>query len=140
MGNFCNGQFNGYISWLNNIGRIFGAKYPITILYDNLVYEVKENFERYFRVEKYSEKYNYTCDRLLVTYSTFYYPKNITYLDESYMFIHGNTSDYPDARTFKDDIYTKYFGVSKISADKSVAYYPTEEMDYIIRNCQYVAD
>ena len=34
-------------------------------------------------------------------------------LEENYMFIHGNMSDYPNARHYKDDIYTKYLGVSR---------------------------
>ncbi len=132
VGNFCNGQFNGYISWLNNLGRIFGEKYQITILYDNLNEPVKESFKKYFHVEQYSSYYNYICNRLLVTYSTYYYPKNIVCTDENFMFIHGNTADYKNARDFKDDIYTKYFGVSKIAADKAKGYYPTKEIDYVI--------
>lgn len=132
VGNFCSGQFNGYISWLNNLGRIFGDKYQITILYDNLNEPVKNSFEKYFHVEKYSNYYNYICNRLLVTYSTYYYPKNIICTDSNYMFIHGNTADYKNARSFKDDIYSKYLGVSKIAADKAQGYYPTNDIDYVI--------
>lgn len=128
----CNGTFNGYISWLRNIGKAFGKKYEITILYDELRQNLYEELCTYFKCIKVDSKINYICSRLLVTYSTYFYPKNIICLDKNYMFIHGNTSDYPNSRHFMNDIYTEYIGVSKIAAKKAKGYYPTDKINYIL--------
>ena len=136
LGTFVNGQFNGYITWLNNLGRCFGKEYEITILYDKIYGPTKEKFERYFEVIERKENVNYICNRLLVTYSTYYYPKNILPTEENYLFIHGNMSDYPHSRKYKYDNYTKYIGVSEISAKKAKGYYPTEQIDYILNPIQ----
>lgn len=132
LGSFCNGQFNGYITWLNNLGRCFGQDYEITILYDKIYGPTKDAFERYFEVLERKENTNYICDRLSVTYSTYYYPKNILTLESNYMFIHGNMSDYPNSRKYKYDNYTKYIGVSEVSARKAKGYFPTEHFDHIL--------
>ena len=132
MGGGCNGIFNGYISWLRNIGKCFKDKFNMTIIYDNMPPATLNDFNKYFTCIKYDRKVNYTCDRLFVTYTTYYYPKNIFYLDESYLFIHGNMSDYPNSRRFYDDIYTKYIGVSKTSAEKAVGYFPTDKFEYVV--------
>ena len=114
------------------LGRCFGKDYDITILYDTIYEPTKEKFERYFEVIERKEDVNYICDRLLVTYSTYYYPKNILTMDENYMFIHGNMSDYEHSRRYKYDNYTKYIGVSEISAKKAEGYFPTKEIDHIL--------
>ena len=132
VGNGCNGVFNGYISWINNIGRCFGNKYDITILYDQIPKVTLNIFSKYFKCVKYDSEIDYLCNRLLLTYSTYYYPKNIFTLDENYVFIHGNMSDYPKTRRFHDDIYTKYIAVSEISAKKAEGYLPTDKIDYIL--------
>lgn len=132
VGGGCNGIFNGYISWINNIGRCFSDKYEITILYDEIPDVTLKIFSKYFKCVKYNHEIDYLCDRLLLTYSTYYYHKNIFTLDENYMFIHGNMSDYPNARKFYDDIYTKYIGVSKISAKKAEGYFPTDDIEAIL--------
>ena len=132
VGDYCNGQFNGYITWLNQIGKCFGEEFPITILYDNIYEPTKKTFQKYFKVIQQEEDKNYVCNRLLVTYSTYYYPKNIIVLDENYVFIHGNMADYENARKYYYDNYTKYIAVSKIAADKAVGYFPTEHIDYIL--------
>ena len=132
MGKFCNGLFNGYITWLNNLGKIFGKEYEITILYDAIVESTKKKFQEHFKVLKRENDKLYVCNRLLVTYSTYYYPKNIIFTEENYLFIHGNMSDYPHSRKFVDNIYTKYIGVSKISAEKAKGYFPTNHFDYIL--------
>lgn len=131
VGGGCNGVFNGYISWINNIGRCFGNKYEVTILYDQMPDVTVNIFSKYFKCIKYDSKIDYLCERLLLTYSTYYYQKNIFTLDENYMFIHGNMSDYPNARKFYDDIYTKYIGVSKISSKKAEGYFPTDKFETI---------
>ena len=132
LGSFCNGQFNGYITWLKNIGRCFGKDYPLTILYDKIYEPTKKAFEKYFEVIERKENVNYICDRLLVTYSTYYYAKNILTKEENYLFIHGIMSDYEHSRRYKYDNYTKYIGVSEISAKKAKGYYPTEQFDHIL--------
>lgn len=133
VGKGCNGVFNGYISWIKNIGRCFASKFDITILYEYNMYEpTLENFSKRFKCIKRENNINYVCDRLLVTYSTYFYPKNINYLDENYMFIHGNMSDYPNSRRFFDDVYTKYIAVSKTSALKAKGYFPTDNIEYIL--------
>lgn len=136
VGNYCNGQFNGYITWLNNLGRCFSNDYQITILYDEIYEPTKKKFEKYFETMKREENKNYIFDRLLVTYSTYYYPKNILVMDENYMFIHGNMCDYPCSRKYKYDNYTKYIGVSKASAKKAEGYFPTNHFEYILNPIQ----
>lgn len=128
----CKGTFNGYISWLKNIGRCFDNKFKITFLYDEIHPETLKAFSKYFRCIKRDPGINYTCDRLLTTYSDYYYPKNIFPLDESYLFIHGNMCDYKNTRVFYEDIYTKYIAVSKIAAIKAKGYFPTDHIDYVI--------
>ena len=132
IGTGCNGTFNGYISWLKNIGRCFDNKYKITFLYDEANSQTLKAFSKFFRCVKRNPGINYTCDRLLTTYSDYYYPKNIFALDENYLFIHGNMCDYPNTRVFTEDIYTKYIGVSKISAVKAKGYFPTDNIDYVL--------
>lgn len=132
VGDGCAGIFNGYVSWVKNIGRCFANKYDITILYDTMEENVHQYFAKFFRCIKRDENTNYCCDRLLVTYSTYYYPKNIVTLEENYMFIHGNMADYENTRVFHDNIYTHYVAVSKISAEKAKGYFPTDNIEYII--------
>ena len=132
LGSYCNGQFNGYITWLNNLGRCFGSDYKLTILYDKIYEPTKKAFERYFDVIERRDDTNYLCDRLLVTYSTYYYDKNIITMGENYMLIHGNMSDYPHSRKYQYDNYTKYIGVSEISAKKAIGYFPTDNISHIL--------
>ena len=131
VGDGCNGLFNGYISWINNLGRVFGNKYEITVLYDHINSKTKAVFEKYCKCVRREEYINYVCDALLVTYSSYYIPKNIFTLSESNMFIHGNMCDYPHTRKFYDDIYTNYIAVSKIAAKKAVGYFPTKKITSI---------
>jgi glycosyltransferase involved in cell wall biosynthesis len=132
MGDGCNGAFNGYISWLNNIGRCFGNKYELTILYDNMPDKTRRLLSKYFSVIKRERTKNYTTDVLLVTYATYFYPKNIFALESNHMFIHGNMSDYEHAARYTDDIYTDYIAVSKIAAKKAKGYFPSKEIKSII--------
>ena len=44
VGDGCAGIFNGYVSWVRNIGRCFGKKYEITLLYDFLTPEMAKSF------------------------------------------------------------------------------------------------
>ena len=132
IGDGCAGLFNGYVSWVKNIGRCFGDKYDITFLYDQADPAVIKYFSKYFRCLKRREDTNYCCNRLLVTYSTYFYPKNIVTLEENYMFIHGNMADYPNSRVFHDNIYSHYVAVSKTAAKKAEGYFPTDNIEYII--------
>ena len=132
VGNGCAGIFNGYVSWVTNIGRLFSKKYDVTILYDQIDSSVLKNISKFFKCIKRKNDTNYYCDSLLVTYSTYYYPKNIVTLDESYMFIHGNMSDYPNSRVFHDNIYTHYIAVSKTAAKKAKGYFPTKNIEYVL--------
>ena len=47
----------------------------MTILYDKIIDVTKNRMERYFEVIERKEDCNYICDRLFVTYSTYFYPK-----------------------------------------------------------------
>ena len=67
-----------------------------------------DDFSKRFTCVKIDPKTNYLCDRLLVTYSTYFYPRNIICIDKNYLFIHGNPSDYKNSRHYKDDIYSEY--------------------------------
>ena len=131
IGNGCNGLFNGYISWINNIGRCFD-NYDLVFLYDEINTKTLNNFLNYYKCIKRINNVNYVCDRLLTTYSDYYYPKNIFTLESNYLFIHGNMSDYENVRRYYDDIYTKYVAVSKIAAKKAKGYFPTKKIDYVI--------
>ena len=73
----CAGVFNGYVSWLKNIGRCFGKKYEITIIYESMHEKVLKSLSKYCKCIKRNNSINYYCDSLSVTYSTYYYPKNI---------------------------------------------------------------
>lgn len=129
----CDGTFNGYISWVRNIGKCFGDKYDITFLYDSLNDKMIKSFNKY-NIKCVARSYdtNYMCDRLLVSYSDYFYPKNIFALEQNCMFIHGNMSDYENSMHYKDDIYSRYIGVSKVTAKKAEGYFPTNHIEDII--------
>ena len=131
MGLGCNGCFNGYISWLKNIGRCFSDKYDITILYQEMPKKTYDDLSKYFRCIKVNRNINYVCERFATTYSDFFYPKNMFVTDQSYMFIHGNMSDYENVRKFYDDIYDHYVAVSKIAQKKAKGYFPTDNIECI---------
>ena len=128
----CNGIFNGYITWIKNIGSCYHEKYNIVILYDEIVEETKNIFEKYFPCWKRETDTNYLCDRLLVTYTSYFYPQNVISLEESYLFIHGNMSDYENVISYHDDIYSHYVAVSKITAEKAKGYFPTDNIEYVL--------
>ncbi len=131
VGDFCRGTFNGYVSWLKNIGKCFASKYDITILYsDNMLEKTLNIFKKYFTCVQLDNNINYTCDRLLVTHSTFYYPYNIYHLEANYLFIHCIMSEYKTPR-YPDDIYSQYIAVSKVSAEHAKSAYGASKIDYI---------
>ncbi len=132
MGDGCNGAFNGYISWLNNIGRCFGKKYEMTILFDNMPDKTRKMLSKYFSLIKRERRKNYVTNVLLVTYATYFYPKNIFPIEANYMFIHGNMSDYENAARYSDDIYTDYIAVSQVAAKKAKGYFPSKNIKSII--------
>ncbi|MEE3343451.1 MAG: glycosyltransferase [Bacilli bacterium] len=132
IGNGCNCKFNGYVSWINNIGRCFGDKYEIIVLYDKIHPGTFARFSKNLKCINRKTDTNYICDRLLVTYSNYYYPKNVIPLENNYMFIHGNMDDYKNAVIFSEDIYTNYVAVSKTAGQKARGYYPTKRIDYVL--------
>ena len=128
----CNGIFNGYISWIKGLGKCYKDKYEVVILYDEINEYTKKTFEKYFKCIKRETNTIYICDRLLVTYSSYFYPKNIVNLDKNYLFIHGNMSDYENVIKYYDDIYTNYVAVSKTAAYKAKGYFPTDNIEYVL--------
>lgn len=134
--NCCNGLFNGYITWLIEIGKAF-PEFDITILYTQLPDITKKRLSKYYNCVQYNPSKNYTCDRLITTYSTYYYPTNIYCLEESSIFIHGNMSDFTDARVFTEDLYDRYIAVSKTSKRKAFGYFPTNNIEYIYNPYTY---
>ena len=132
VGTGCNGMFNGYISWIKQLGKCYKDKFDIVVLYDEITSITKESFEKYFKCIKRERDTIYLCDRLLTTYSDYFYPKNIVNLDKNYLFIHGNMSDYDNAMRYHDDIYTNYVAVSKTARDKAMGYYPTDNIEYAL--------
>ena len=132
VANGCNGIFNGYITWVKQLGKCYKDKYDVIVLYDNIVETTKKDFEKYFECVQLKKDTIYLCDRLLVTYSSYFYPKNIVSLDKNYLFIHGNMCDYDNIMHYKDDIYTNYVAVSKIAAVKAKGYFPTDDIEYVL--------
>ena len=132
VGQYCNTIFNGYVTWIDNIGKCFIDKFEIVVLYDEITDITLNRFEKNFKCIKRNPFINYTCDRLFVTYSTFYYPNNLYPLDENYLFIHGNMADYTYTQKCEDDLYTKYIAVSKVSANKAMGYYNSDKIDYVL--------
>ena len=132
VGSGCNGIFNGYITWIKQLGKCYKDKYDVIVLYDEINENTKKSFEKYFKCIKRETNTIYICNRLLVTYSNYYYPKNIVNLDKNYLFIHGNMSDYENAMKYHDDIYTNYVAVSKVAAKKAEGYYPTDNVEYVL--------
>ena len=117
MGEFCNGLFNGYITWLNEIGKAFD--FDITIIYTKINEVTLNHFKERFKCVEYDSKIDYVCDNLVTTYSTYFYPINIYSLNENSIFIHGNMSDYEHSARFSDDIYDRYIAVSKVARDRA---------------------
>ena len=128
IGNGCSGTFNGYVSWVRNIGKAFSSEYEIALIHDGLGPRNKDEFATYFQCIKRDPMVNYFCERLLVTYSDYFYPRNLIYTDRNYLFIHGNLSDYPDSRHYYDDVFTDYMAVSKVATERAKGYYPTENI------------
>ena len=132
VGMGCSGKFNGYVSWVRNIGKCFGKKYKIALLYDEMREDTIQEFSQYFSCIKLLNDTNYICDRLCTTYSNYFYPKNIIPLERNYLFIHGNMSDYNNSRKYYDNIYTDYVAVSEIAEKKAKGYFPTNNIYHII--------
>lgn len=130
MGGFCNGLFNGYITWLLELGKAF-PNFKITILYTDIHEVTLKRLSQYFECIKINFNINYTCDRLITTYSTYHYPTNIYSLEENFIFIHGNMCDYKDTTKYQDDIYDRYIAVSKTSKDRAKGYFPTDNIELI---------
>ena len=133
LGSYISGKFNGYITWLLNIGRCFKNK-NITIIYDSIKDVTYNRMKQYFNMVEYNISTNYVCDKLITTYSTFYYPKNLIPLLNATIFIHGDLSYfYKDSVSpYRDDIYNDYYAVSKTSRDGAVGHLPTDNIKYML--------
>ncbi len=125
------GLFNGVITWLLHIGKCFGNKKEITVLYDAAYPETEEKLKKYLNVihrEKYA---NYICDRYIATYLDYDIPNNVFCIEESSCFVHGlmieNDVLYPD-------IYDKYIGVSKRCRDSIAFGFETKKKAEYIHN------
>lgn len=130
--NGCNGLFNGYITMIKNIGRCYADKFKIAILYKTINENTKKDFEE-LSLECLKNKRDtiYICDKLLVLYTCYFYPKNIVNLNRNYLIIQGNMSDYENTARYSDDIYTNYLAGTKTAALKAEGYYPTSNIEYI---------
>ena len=129
----CNCVFNGYVSWIRNIGRCFGKDYDITILYDVIWEPTLHLLEKQFRCVKRNYYENYCCDRMIDTYSTVYYPKNIICFEMNALFIHGVMEDFKELfPIYYDDIYSRYICVSEASRKKSIEFFPNSHLETIL--------
>ncbi len=138
IGDGCNCVFNGYVSWVRNISRCFGNDYDIVLLYDEIWEPTLNDLKKYFKCIKREYYINYIMDRLLVTYSSYYYPKNLFCIDKSYCFIHGNLRDFKENSTcpFGEDVYHEYIAVSKVAKEKSTEYFPFAEVQAVLNPFQ----
>ncbi len=127
----CTGTFNGYVSWIRNIALCFSDKYELTLMYDDISDRLYNEFSKKYNCVKVDPKTNYLIERLLVTYSNYFYPRNLICLDRNYMFIHGNAADYKHSKRYRDNVYTNYAAVSQIAAKSAMGYYPTDHIDCI---------
>ena len=133
IGGYINGLFNGYVSWLMNMGRCFKNK-NIVIIFTTIHPDIYNNLIKYFRVIKYDNSCNYVCDRFVTTYSTFYYPKNFIPLESASVFIHGVLSFfYKKGETaYKQDLFDRYIAVSETAAKGAKGFLPTKNIEYIL--------
>ena len=133
LGSYISGKFNGYITWLLNIGRCFKNK-DITLIYDSIKEVTYNRMKQYFNMVEYNLSTNYVCDKLITTYSNYYYPKNLIPIYNATVFIHGDLSYfYKDSVSpYRDDIYNDYYAVSKTSRDGAVGHLPTDDIKYMM--------
>ena len=133
LGSYISGKFNGYITWLLNIGRCFKNK-DITLIYDSIKDVTYKRMKQYFNMVEYTISTNYVCDKLITTYSNYYYPKNFIPLYNATVFIHGDLSYFytNNISPYRDDIYNDYYAVSKTSRDGAVGHLPTNDIKYMM--------
>lgn len=112
------GSFSGIITWLKNIGILFGKDYELTILFDVGYEGTVNDMSKYYKLVARDKGVNYICDSFITTYLTYNYPKNIFYNKMSTCFIHGIMTE--DDCLFPD-LYDRYIAVSETCA-KSVKY------------------
>ena len=130
VGNFCNGTFNGYITWLLEIGKSF-PNLDIALVHTGLPEKTYNRLSKYYKCIEYNPTINFTCEKLITTYSTYFYPNNIYSFVENIIFIHGVMSSHKNAIKFKDDIYDRYIAVSKTAKDGAKGFFPTKKIEYI---------
>ena len=133
IGEYINGLFNGYVSWLMNMGRCFKNK-NITLIFTTIHPDIYNKLIKYFRCIKYDNSCLYVCDRFVTTYSTYYYPKNFVPVESASVFIHGVLSFYfkKGESCYMHDIFDHYIAVSKTAADGAKGFLPTKNIEYIM--------
>ena len=134
INNHIRGNFNGIISWINNIGKCYGKKKDITILYTDAKENTVSKLQDYgFTTVKFDNKYNYICDNLIVTSNDYYLPCNIYGLNKKIVIVHAALGDYGKRYSkYNDDHFNEYYAVSKYACDKSKDFFNTNKMSYIL--------
>gem|GEM_PF-3931224 len=118
--------FNGYVTWLVNLGKMFPDK-DLTIIYSKSTPEIIAKLSPYYRCIQWQKDARYACDRLISTYGSYNYPDNIHAQEGKYLFIHGRPSG---KITNRADIYDRYIAVSQDGAEAAQSCYP-KHVEYI---------
>lgn len=121
------GLFNGVITWALHIGKCFGDKYDIVLMYDYVYDETYDRLSKYFTLMHREKFVNYFCDRYICTYLDYDIPNNIFYNEESSTFIHGLMLG--DELT--PDLYDRYIAVSKTCMETVKFAFEGKECEYI---------
>ena len=129
LGESVNGVCTGLLSWTRNIGKAFGKKYDLTLIYDKAPTRTLNDLKQYFRCVQFDKNKTYICNRLITTYKNYHYPKNFV-AKKKFTTIHGVMKDFPRATHYTDDIYDRYIACSKAAADGAKGYFPSE-VEYI---------
>lgn len=130
MGDVSGGFYGGFISWYFNIAREYGDKYEIMFIYEGVNDVVVENLNKYCKCIFNNHEVNYLCDSLITHYGAYNYPKNIYPLEINSVFIHRICI--PNNVMFENDIYSNYYGVSKVCAESAIGTINTKnKIDYI---------
>ena len=129
------GIFNGIVTWIMNIGKCFGSKYDITVLYDNGYDETVERLSKYVRTIHREKFVNYFCDRYISTYLDYNTPNNIFYNEEASTFIHGLLIN---DDMLSPDLYDRYIAVSRRCMDSIVFGFESDKKAEYIHNPVYI--
>ena len=128
------GNFNGLMSWVTNIGRCYGKRKDITILYKEAKEAtIKRLQDLGLNTVIIDNKHNYVCDNLIVTSNNYYLSCCIYGLEKKVLIVHAALDDYKDRYLkYNGDFYNEYYAVSKYAYEKSKDYFDTDKMSYIL--------